>query len=551
MRLSSACRPLLSIALLGLLAGCGSTPRDRVSDIEQTPTLNVPVTPPIRSMSSFSDSLTCMDRMLRDHQTAPVLITSKNIPDATGKVNVAFKEMVITGLSAMSRTSGAFRYVDYEVDAIKQDTVQNLTGLLLNAGQMQLKRPALYISGALTYMDQNVQVKRMGGGISASNWDAGFSNDVMSSALGLDLHIGDFGSRTLLPGLDSSNTIIVGNTALGGEAGGRIRKTGIQFNFGSEISQGTGPAVRTLIDLGLIELVGKWAQVPYWQCLSLDQTHPEYQAQMREWWDDMNAGSRLRLFQNALRSSGYYTGPVDGKPNAPLRRAIEHYQADQSVVVTGNVNFETYERLSRDYVRFDGAGHFVRIGWGAPDKRVARAQGGGAQVEPDKQALDAMKPQRDRVDMNAAQAPLPRLTVQLSNKEGQYALGDSMGFSFSVDRQAHVYCYYQDARSRVSQIYPNPLQKAQPVRGNAVLHVPDVNNPNSFVVSLDEPGPEELLCLAADRDAMPGLPSGLKGPALQPIEGVNTVLQVLSAYRKVLGERAFTVVRNQWSIGGY
>ena len=544
-----ALRAGLSLAVLGLAAGCATTPRDRADEFDKTPTLNVPVTAPIRSVSSFSDSLTCMDRMLRDYRVPPVLITSKAIPDATGKVNVGFKEMVITGLSAMSRTSGAFRYVDYEVDAVKQDTVQNLTGLLLNAGQMRLQRPAMYVSGALTYMDQNIAVRRMGAGVSARNWDAGASSDVMSSALGLDLHIGDFNSRTLLPGVESSNTIVVGNVAHGGEGGARIRKTGIQFNFGGEVSQGTGPAVRTLIDLGLIELVGKWAHVPYWQCLAIDQTHPEYQAQMREWWDRMPGTERVQLFQNGLKSSGYFDGAADGKPSAALRSAIQRYQADQSVVVSGNLNFETYERLTRDYVHFDGAGKFIRVGWGPASRRVAEAKGGAAQVAVSAETLAALKPRNARVNLDAAKAPAPDLKLLLSRPDGQYAAGETMSFSLVLDRQAYVYCYYQDARSRVTQVYPNPMQPAQPVRGNTAVQVPDVNNPQSFSISLDEPGPEELLCVAADRDAGPRLPAPLRGAALQPVAGLDTVFQVLAAYKEALADAGFSVSRAQWVIG--
>ena len=65
--------------------------------------------------------------------------------------------MVITALSQMSRLSNAFRYVDYEVDIARQDTV-NLTTILLNNNQIQLQRPALYIS-APSRSHQNVTSK--------------------------------------------------------------------------------------------------------------------------------------------------------------------------------------------------------------------------------------------------------------------------------------------------------------------------------------------------------------------------------------------------------
>ena len=540
---------LAACAVVALTAGCAITPRDYATEFEKTPILNIPTTAPVRSISSFSDSLSCMDKMLRDYKVSNVLISSKNIPDVTGKLSVATKEMMITSLSMMSRTSNTFRFVDFEIDAIRQDTVQNLTSLLLNAGQMKIQRPTLYISGALSFMDQNISVKRMGGGVSATNWDVGLSRDFMSTAFGLELHLGDFMTRTLLPGVDSSNTIIVANTAVGGDIGGRIKKTGIQFNFGNEVSQGTGPAVRTLVDLGLIELVGKWARVPYWQCVALDQTHPEFQAQMRAWWDDMSSDDRLRLFQNALRSTSYYSGVVDGRPNTALREAIARFQADQNVTITGNLSFETYERLAKDYVRFDGAGNFIRVGWGPAEKRVAVAKGGAAQLPMTQKIIDSFSPQNSRAAIDAPQGREPQVTLLLSNRDGAYTVGDTMSYSVSLDRQAFVYCYYLDGRRRVSQVYPNPLQRTQPMRGNAATQVPDTTNPSSFAIEFDKPGNEEVACFATEQEIITKLPPMLRGPALQPLLGVSSLDDMQKAFGTALGDSKFGVARVKWTIG--
>ncbi len=539
----------MAAATFTLVSGCAITPREYAAEFEKTPTLNMPTTAPVRSISSFSDSLSCMDKMLRDYKVSNVLISSKNIPDVTGKLSVATKEMMITSLSMMSRTSNTFRFVDFEIDAIKQDTVQNLTSLLLNAGQMKIQRPALYISGALSFMDQNVSVNRMGGGVSASRWDVGVTRDLMSTAFGLELHLGDFATRTLLPGVDSSNTIVVANTAFGADIGGRIKKTGIQFNFGNEVSQGTGPAVRTLVDLGLIELVGKWARVPYWQCVALDQTHPEFQSQMRAWWDDMSGDDRLRLFQNALRSTSYYAGVVDGRPNTALREAIAKFQADQNVMITGNVSFETYERLAKDYVRFDGAGNFVRVGWGPAEKRVAVAKGGAAHLPMTQKIIDSFAPQNNRPSIDAPRGREPQVTVLLSNRDGAYIVGDTMSYSVSLDRQAFVYCYYLDGRRRVSQVYPNPLQRTQPMRGNAATQVPDTTNPSSFAIEFDKPGNEEVACFAAEQEVITKLPPMLRGPALQPLSGVTSLEEMQKAFGAALGDSKFGVARVKWTVG--
>ena len=140
--------------VLATLAGC-ATPLDARRDAEYQAKASVmdrPVVRPVRSISSFSESLLCMDHMLRAAELPTTLIASKQLPDYSGKVPAATKEMIITSLSQMSRLSNAFRYVDYEVDIARQDTVQNLTTILLNNNQMQLQRPALYVSGAVAFV---------------------------------------------------------------------------------------------------------------------------------------------------------------------------------------------------------------------------------------------------------------------------------------------------------------------------------------------------------------------------------------------------------------
>jgi hypothetical protein len=530
---------VLASLLLGQITACTTiSPHDNVVPFEGVHTLNRPVLPPTRAVSGFTDSLKCMDHLLRDYRTPKTVVTSKFIADASTKVNVATKEMAITALSTMSRVSGTFTYLDYELNALNQDTPQVLTGLMLPGGKMRLPTPQLYISGAISYMDQNVMVNRVGGGAGAPTWEVGYSKDYFGSAFGLELHLGDFNTRTLLPGVDSANQIVVANVARGVDLGGRIQKTGVQFNLGQEVSQGTGPAVRTLVELGLVELVGKWARVPYWQCLALDQAHPEFHYQLRAWWEKMSADERMKLFQTGLRSQQYFQGAADGRPSNALREALMRYQADQHLVVTANLNFETYEQLVRDYVVFDGAGQFVRIGWGPPKQAVAQANGAAAKLNSTPQELAALAPRHNQATFNTQDRRPVEVHLGLNDKDGQFTVGDSLVASVALNRQAWLHCYYQDGRGRVSQIYPNPLQPQQPVRANQMVAVPDAGATRSFTIDLSRPGQEALTCLATERDPSASLPATLRGPALATLIGINSLSDVQRAYEAALGRQA-------------
>ena len=238
---------MLLLAMVLALAGC-ATPMDPRKDREFQSRASItdrPAVRPTRSISSFSDSLMCMDHMLRDAQLPTTLITSKQIPDYSSRVAVAAKDMVITALSQMSRLSNAFRYVDYEVDIARQDTVQNMTTILLNNNQMQLQRPALYLSGSISFVDQNVISNRFDTGLSGPRVDLGFSQSRNATIIGLEMHLGDFRTRTLIPGLDSANEVIVGGGGQGLDLAGRVGTYGVQFNIGRDYTQGSGGAVRS------------------------------------------------------------------------------------------------------------------------------------------------------------------------------------------------------------------------------------------------------------------------------------------------------------------
>jgi hypothetical protein len=137
----------------------------------------------------------------------------------------------------------------------------------------------------------------------------------------------------------------MGTGGQGLDLAGRIRDYGLQFNVGRDYAQGSGAAVRTLVELAVIELAGKWARVPYWQCLTLEQNHPSFQRQLRDWYDEGDAAIHRNLIQTSLMSKGYLDKKSgDGDiSDMSFRRALGKFQADHGMVVTGAVDFTTYD----------------------------------------------------------------------------------------------------------------------------------------------------------------------------------------------------------------
>jgi Domain of unknown function (DUF4384)/Putative peptidoglycan binding domain len=539
-----AVKSALAVTLGISLAGCVTLGRDNPGFLENAAIEARPSVMPTRSISSFSEGLTCMDHLLRDQKIGTTYITSKSLADASGKAAVGTKDMVITALSAMSRTSNAFRFVDFEIDVIRQDTVQNLTNLLLNSNQMDIRRPRLYISGGISYVDSGVANERAGGGISAPRWEIGVNADRVATLVGLELHLGDFNTRTLIPGLDAANELAIGNRGAGADAGGKVRKAGIQFNIGRDMTQGLGPAVRTLVELGLIEIIGRWARIPYWQCLALDHAHPDYQRQLRDWWETMSPTERARFFQQALVRTGHYRGAVDGRETPALRAAMRDFQEGANAIPTGLPSFETYERLMRDYVAVDAEGKVQRIGWAKKDAPVAMPTAFASSAAP-----VVIEAARQATAENRSARAL-EVALHLTSGDQTINVGDALQVNISLSRTAHLTCYYRDVAGTIARLYPNPLQTARVIQARRLLLVPDANNPDSFSIEMTAPGREAVACFAHEGDVAAKLPAALRGPALEPLRGIRELAEVTRAHRNAAGSDAFGTRTLEWRVIG-
>ena len=545
---SAAWVALTAVALV-LLAGCAMPmdPRKDADFLSRASVADRPAVRPARSLSSFSDSLMCMDRLLRDAQLPTTLITSKQIPDASNRVAVATKEMVITALSQMSRLSNAFRFVDYEVDIARQDTVQNLTTILLNNNQMQLQRPALYLSGAVAFVDQNVINNRADAGLSGPRVDVGYSQSRNATIIALEMHLGDFRTRTLIPGLDSANEVIVGTGGQGVDLAGRIGSYGVQFNVGRDYTQGSGSAVRTLVDLATIELIGKWARVPYWQCLTLEQNHPDFQRQLRDWFDEGGPSVRTQLIVRSLASQGYLDAGNEATPDhSPrLRMALARFQADNGMVVSGAVDFATYERALRHFVRLSPDGTLARVGWDSgharPIEVAAVASVGDVPV--------AAAPAGPRY---GAPAPARTIDLQIENvllDRTAFEVGEQIFLSATVSRASYLQCYLADATGTIIRLLPNKANSTGWASANLAIRIPDWMSPNpGFIMDAASPGTEGVACFATDEDSTPRLPEELRGPPLKPILGYRALEKLNEAFAAAWGSEGYTGNAVFWNV---
>jgi len=475
-----------------------------------------PKTPAIKTITNFTQALRCMDELFLANGKQGIVITSAGIPDATGKARAGDKEMMISALSKMTMKSNAFEFIDLTAGMSGEGDLAKLFELKGGGGT---KIPDYYIRGAVTQLDDNAVRESKGFGIALPFLDLGYSKDQSFDLISMDMSVGDASTRRILPETNTSNTMIITKGGRSGEAGGKIAKMGLSFNKDLSRTEGVGATYRTLIELGLIEALGKFTRVPYWKCLDIDSTNPELLDQVREWYDVASDKDRILFIQQKLAGMKRYKGPLNGAISDELKTAIAEYQAYVGLIADGRVNFDLYFSL-KDDTQNQLAALPVAPPRAAPTPVIASAS-----VAP--------------APASTAPAVAAPFRMNLSSDRGgnpTYKVGEFLNMKMSLNKTGFVSCFYEDVGKNTARIFPNRFYSNSMLSGNFQVSLPT----GAVKIRFDRPGRERIACVGSDRELV--VPSGLAGSKdLSPLP-IRTVDEIIGQFKKHNPEMATNIV---------
>ncbi|MDT0683168.1 peptidoglycan-binding protein [Roseicyclus sp. F158] len=254
--------------LIGVAGGCGGpSPATAIRTMQ-------PDAAPVRNITSFSQSLACMDRLLLARGGGRTTLSSSDIPDRTRKLPIGADDMLINAISQMNRSSGAYVFLD-------QTHVRG-TGLNVIVAEDTKRgdpKPEYYIRGSISQLDRGVHEREAGFAAAPTELDetigaVGVSGKRTLSVVTVDLHLVNYKTRQVLPGASVSNSmVVVGRSWKSGAAGLiKLRPFDLTLEFSSLESE--SQAVRNLIELGVIGLLGRHSGVDYQTCLTEGRTAP-------------------------------------------------------------------------------------------------------------------------------------------------------------------------------------------------------------------------------------------------------------------------------------
>lgn len=478
---------VILISLFSLLCSCAAVDV-RKPVVEGFDALRKGTMLPInRTITDFTPALRCMDKQFADYGVKASLIV-EDLNDKTQKVPAGTTDMFISAMSQMTRRSHGIKTLAFG------DDTKNLTNFSLKAGSKEAFQPenipTYAVRGSITQFDDNLAKKTLDAGISLgfakiSSLGAGGSKSAAINLIAFDLAVVRASDYSLLPGVSASNTAAILQEGYGIDTEATYKKLGVNFMTSLSKSDGKSTAVRNLVELSAIELMGKLAKVPYWKCLDVPSNQADVVSEVDDWHHSMSGAEKLAFYLRHFRAIGLLP--------------------DEDTPVKGTI----FKEALRSYVKA------LRITYeGKFSLELMRKHYEANQNEVVPQALAFMEEEKRK-----------RLDLQLSLFNATAGADRSLiRFQMVPNIDSYTYCFLQDEHQSVLRIFPNRWQSQAQLQGGQTFTLPQQGA--LFIVQSHPSIPQSLTCFTTRRDVTAEQPALLGGEGLIPLEGVSDMAAV-------------------------
>jgi curli biogenesis system outer membrane secretion channel CsgG len=484
-------RAVLVVAVGATLGGCASMTDTRTPTVEGYDEVRVaPMLPINRTVTSFNEGLRCMDGQLGTYGVGASLIV-EDLNDRTQKVPAGTTDMFISAMSQMTRRSQAIRTMAFS------DDTKNLTTFMTRAGSKEAFQPenipTYAIRGSITQFDDNLAKKTVDGGITLGIGQktflgAGASKSSSINMVALDLAAVRAKDFSLVAGVNSRNSAAILQEGWGVDGEASYKKLGVNFMTSLSKSDGKSIALRNLVELSAIELMGKLNKIPYWKCLGVPSSQPEVAAEIEDWHQSMASGEKVAFYLRHFRAMGLVADDGAPVPGYVLKEALRSYFKALNLPYDGKLSLK-----------------LMRAHYDANQDQILPA------------AMAAMEEERrNRLEVK----------LTLANKPAEADQGQAK-FTIFNNTDSFVYCFLQDEKKAVMRVYPNPWQPSALIPAQQTVAMP---RPGAFNVLAHPKVAQTVACYATRKDVSARLPAMLGGQGLSPIAGLSDIAGVAAQF---------------------
>ncbi len=529
----------VTVASALLLGGCAvsQVKEDVEKDIQVVK--QGPKELPERNITDFAEGLRCMDNLFAIFGYAPneYVILMEDIKDKTEKVDAGAKDMLISAISDMTRRSQVIQLIAYGADS------GNLVSFLTQAEQKGVYEniPPYDIIGSVTQLDKDIVRKQAdlsaqaGGTIDGSTIGGGFGLSASNSAsvLGLDLSVITTHNIAVIPGVTTRNSAVIYKTGDAKDFDAGISKTGVNFSIANNQSDGTAQALRALIELSAIELMGKLLKIPYWKCLGLDPEHQDIQREISDWhYQLVQSGTIHTLVKVQLYLRGYYTGPIDEIIDADYQNAVLLYKERLGLPADPNVDLAFYSTFINeipDTVDPNKLAYVRKNKEVAEDERKKKKKEDSEPKPFDVAADQPIAPSNAPID----------LSITSTSVTDIYQAGEDVFLTIKSNTNGYVNCYLESS-GIFARIFPNRFSPDGFISSQGFVALPD--SP-AYSVTADTNG-EMIHCMLTTQQINTNLPSALRLADFEALP-ISSKTEISDAYAKATagryGEATYTI----------
>ena len=369
------------LAALTILGGCASMDK-AVSDTQKLYAESEQrKLKPAANLNDYSLALQRFGQMLQIYKKGDptIYVQTRDIRDATNlshplvgaEIPGEITEMVRT---AINRIGPNVVYIPFYPDYL---VAQAQMG-----AQFGVTMPNYVITGALTEFDRalsgagrsNNLSLNFGKGRGETDAGADWKRTAILSSLGLDLNLVNFSTNQMMPQMQSANVMKVWNFSKETNASLGFYGDSFGFKLEGKYLQGRHSAIRTLVDLSVLELLGKATNTPYWRSIPGAQPDPVVVGNVRNTFNSMEQPMKIAMIQVMLQKYGQPV-QINQQLDEATVQAIRHVYTTHFPQFGDRVDVLTWEGFEPLFFN-------VPMPWDAPPKAVAQAEAGSSAASP-------------------------------------------------------------------------------------------------------------------------------------------------------------------------
>lgn len=529
---------ILAVYILCVLStACGVNPQN--VDVDLTETLpEVKTTVFDQAVKQLGKANLIYGRGVLHVMSKPVFDKTGTSLPTKGEIPQDISEMVKSTLNSFG---GEIYYVPYDPE------------FMLNTAQTGYSKwgekvlPNVVLVGGLTEFDRGLVTKEEGTDISGSAEELGIPmgldfNDTRKSSLAritLDFNLLDFNTFIGIPFVQAVNTISVhkglGVDVLGFTVYGQT--IGLRGNM--KKVQGRHAAVRLLVQLSVIQVLGKYQKLPYWRLIPNSEPDMIVLDSVKEEFYSLEPVDRIAKIQEFLFLYGKdvdISGRLDAKTQSSLNAFKTQFGLSSSKSVSEEVYLTLFENIPLDV------------------KTQIRRKQVNPLIANYYSNLRELALNEEPAIENFQNAQTTTKTKDIASKLGQikvwtnkqsFEIGEKMEIYFEVTEPMFVRITTVNSVGKMATLFPNPYQNDNFVKPGKTIRIPPLGSPVNLKVGAPE-GVDKIRAAASvtpiTADTFPlGEDGEFKGNALDGISVAGSEFKVVasSSEKTVLQEASY------------